>query len=207
MLEVNPIETKRAKAFELWINAPMPMVTLFKTLSIGNLLKVSKRKGLKLNMLLCWCIGSAASRIDEFYLLPVDGRLMQFESIAVNVVVKTKSGGINTCDIPFTADVETFNANYLRLTQQVYEADVAHAVGDECMVIGTSALTDCDIDGAVNIYSGIYNNPFVVWGKFRRHLFRTSLPISFQFHHVQMDGMEAAQFLNALQAEIDGLSI
>lgn len=32
MKEVNPQETSRAYAFEMWMNAPMPMVTFFKTL-------------------------------------------------------------------------------------------------------------------------------------------------------------------------------
>ena len=207
MIEVDPKETKRAQAFDAWMNAPMPMVTLFKTYSIGKLVKVSKRNGLKFNMLLCWCIGRAASSIDEFYLLPVGGRLMRFESLAINVVVKTKSGSISTCDVPFKADIKSFNEDYLRLTQHVCETNVAHSAGDDYMVIGTSALTDCDIDGAVNIYSGIYNNPFIVWGKYRRQLFKTTLPISFQFHHVQMDGLEAAKVLNALQSEIDNLKI
>lgn len=31
MKEVNPQETSRAYAFEMWMNAPMPMVTFFNT--------------------------------------------------------------------------------------------------------------------------------------------------------------------------------
>jgi chloramphenicol O-acetyltransferase type A len=37
-------------------------------------------------------------------------------------------------------------------------------------------------------------------------MFKTTLPISFQFHHAQMDGFEAARFLNGLQGVIDELS-
>lgn len=37
MKEVNPKETTRAYAFEMWMNAPMPMVTFFKTLDVSNL--------------------------------------------------------------------------------------------------------------------------------------------------------------------------
>lgn len=70
------------------------------------------------------------------------------------------------------------------------------------MVIGTSALAGFEIDGAVNIYAGIYNNPFLIWGKYRKKGFRFSLPISFQFHHTQMDGVPAAQFLERLQNTI-----
>ena len=91
MKEINPDETSRAEACRLWMNAPMPMVTLFKTLNVTNLARTSKRKGLKFNMPMCWCIG-------------------------------------------------------------------------------TSALVQYDIDGAVGMYSGIFNNPFIIWGRYRRHL-------------------------------------
>lgn len=47
--------------------------------------------------------------------------------------------------------------------------------------------------------------PMVMWGKYRRRLFKTILPVSFQFHHVQMDGGDAARFLEALQKNIHAL--
>ncbi|WP_290431599.1 CatA-like O-acetyltransferase, partial [uncultured Muribaculum sp.] len=72
----------------------------------------------------------------------------------------------------------------------------------DSMVIGTSALVQYDIDGAVGMHSGIFNNPFIIWGKYRRSLFKTTLTLSFQFHHTQMDGAHAARFLDLLQQEI-----
>lgn len=78
MREVNPAETTRALAFDLWMKAPMPMVTLFRTVDVSRLLKVSRKQNLRFNMLMCWCIGRAASQVKEFYMLPVDGKLMQF---------------------------------------------------------------------------------------------------------------------------------
>ena len=61
--EVNPKETSRAQAYELWMKAPNPMVTFFKTLDITNLVKISRKKNLKFNMLLDYCIGKAAAPI------------------------------------------------------------------------------------------------------------------------------------------------
>ena len=58
-----------------------------------------------------------------------------------------------------------------------------------------------------SVYSELFTNPFLAWGKYRRGLFKTTLPISFQFHHAQMDGFEAARFLNGLQETINGLTI
>lgn len=74
------------------------------------------------------------------------------------------------------------------------------------MVIGTSALVQYNIDGAVGMYSGIYNNPFLIWGKYRRSLLKTTLTVSFQFHHTQMDGAHASRFLERLQRETDSLT-
>ena len=73
----------------------------------------------------------------------------------------------------------------------------------DSMVIGTSAIIDTEIDGVVGMNSGIFNNPFLFWGKYKQKLFRYKLPISFQFHHTQMDGAHAGKFLENLQKEIN----
>ncbi len=205
MKEVDPKQTGRAEAFDLWMNAPMPMVTLFKTIDVTNLIKLRRRRGFQFNLLMCWCIGRAASQTEEFYLLPVGQKLVRYDKLAVNTVVATKSGGINTCDIPFSDDLERFAQDYRQLTRQVRNTSENYDLED-CMVIGTSALSQYEIDGAVNIYAGFYNNPFLIWGKYRRKLLKTLLPVSFQFHHTQMDGVPAAQFLERLQHEIRALA-
>ena len=203
MREVNPKETTRAYAYEMWMNAPMPMVTVFKTFDVSRLVKVSRKTGLKFNMLMCWCIGRAASRVKEFYMLPVGDKLMQYDTIAVNTIVANSKGEVSSCDVPLNDDRAVFNGDYLRLTAQVAESCTDHDLSQQSMIIGTSALVDCDIDGVVGMYSGIFNNPFLFWAKYRRRLFKTTLKLSFQFHHTQMDGAHAARFLNELQKEIN----
>ena len=153
--EINPKDTNRAVAFELWTKSPMPMVTLTKTFDVTRLRKVSQQRGMKFNMLLCWCIGRAASKIEEFYMLPMDGKLYKYDRMAINVIV------------------------------------------------GTSAVTGTELDSIVNQYSGIFTNPFLAWGRYRKGWLKTTLPISFQFHHAQMDGRHAARFLEELQRIIN----
>ncbi len=189
----------------MWMKAPMPMVTLFKTLNVTRLVKISKKRGYKFNALMCWCIGRAASQTEEFYMLPVGDKLMKYDNIAINTVVAVKNGGVSTCDVPFSDDFKRFNENYLKLTKTVRDTGLQYDLGEDYMVIGTSALAGYEIDGAVNIYAGFYNNPFMIWGKYRKKPFKTVLPVSFQFHHAQMDGVPAARFLDSLQSEIDGL--
>lgn len=207
MREIDPKETTRANAFQLWMQAPMPMVTLFKRLNVSRLVKISRKKGVKFNMLMCYCIGKAASEIKEFYLLPVGEKLMQYDAIAVNTIVKNHTGEVSSCDIPFSPNIAQFNSDYLRLTKEVANTGSDHDLSQTCMVIGTSALTQCEIDGAVGMYSGIYNNPFLIWGKYKRSWLQTTLIVSFQFHHTQMDGAHAAHFLKRLQQTIDALSL
>ena len=203
--EVNPKDTSRASAYELWMGAPNPMVTFFKTLDVTNLIKKSKKKHLKFNMLLDFCIGKAAVSVKEFYILPVGEKLIKYDCIAVNTIVKNKTGEVSSCDISYTDNLEKFNQDYLKYTIQVAETCQDRDLSNDSMVIGTSAIIDTEIDGAVGMNSGIFNNPFIIWGRYRRKLFRYYLPLSFQFHHTQMDGAHAGQFLRNLQSEINGL--
>ena len=199
--EINPKDTCRAQAFELWMKSPMPMVTLTKTFDVTRLRKVSRRRGMKFNMLLCWCIGKAASQMDEFYLLPESGKLMKYDRLAINVIVNNKEGGINSCDILYTDDMEQFGQDYMVLTQSASTSCQSSFV-DDAMVIGTSAMTATELDCIVNQYTDQFCNPMVMWGRYHKGWLRTTLPISFQFHHVQMDGGHAARFLKELQKTI-----
>ena len=199
--EVNPKNTSRAEAFEMWMTSPMPMVTLTKTFDISNLLKASKKSGIKFNALLCWCIGKAATQVKEFYLLPEQDKLYQYDAIAINVIVSTCKGGINSCDIPFTEDVAKFVDTYNVLTKQVAE-ECKSSFLDDYMIVGTSAMVQTELDCIVNQYTDKFCNPMIMWGKYRKGWFKTTLPISLQFHHVQMDGGHGAMFLELLQREI-----
>ena len=179
MREINPKETTRAYAFELWMKAPMPMVTFFKTLDVSRLVKISKKSGMKFNMLMCWCIGKAASGIKEFYMLPVGDKLMQYDAIAVNTIVMNKDNEVSSCDVPFSDDLQLFNEDYLKLTTEVAQSCENHDLTES----------------------------MVIWGKYRKGFFRTTLTVSFQFHHTQMDGAHAAKFLDRLQQEINKLLV
>ncbi len=203
--ELNPKDTTRAMAYELWMKAPNPMVTFFKTLDVTNLIRISKRKGMKFNMLLDYCIGKAAVGVKEFYILPVGEKLMQYDKIAVNTIVKNKDGEVSSCDILYVEDLEEYNKQYLKYTVQVAENCQDRDLSNDSMVIGTSAIIDTEIDGAVGMNSGIFNNPFIIWGRYKKKWFRYYLALSFQFHHTQMDGAHAGRFLANLQNEISSL--
>ena len=182
----------------MWMTSPMPMVTMVKTLDVSRLVKVSKRTGIKFNTLLCWCIGKAAGQIDEFYLLPEQGRLYKYDRLAINVIVDNNEGGISTCDIPYSSDLEQFSRDYDTICQST-SITCQDTIEDGAAVVGTSAVVGTELDCIVNQYSGIYNNPFLAWSRYKHRWLKTTLVISFQFHHTQMDGTQAASFLEKLQ--------
>ena len=196
-IEINPKDTSRAEAFDMWITSPMPMVTLTKTFDVTNLLKISRKLNIKFNVLLCWCVGSAANRIPEFFLLPEKNKLYKYDQLAVNVIVNNCKGGINSCDIPFTQDIKQFADEYMKRTATA-AAECRSSFLEEDMIVGTSAMIQTELDSIVNQYTDKFNNPMVMWGRYRKQWFKTVLPISFQFHHVQMDGAHAAAFLERL---------
>ena len=199
--EINPQESRRAEAFSMWMSSPQPMVTLVKTFDVSRVVKICKRTGMKFTMLMCWCIGRAAEDMKEFYLLPEQGKLFQFDRLAINVIVENSKGDISSCDIPYSDDLRKFNNDYHKLTAQVVN-ECKSAFLEDHMVIGTSAMIQTELDCIVNQYTNQFSNPMVMWGKYRQGLFKTTLPVSFQFHHVQMDGGHAACFLDKLQKEI-----
>ena len=199
--EISPQESSRAEAFRLWMSSPMPMVTLVKTLDVSCLVKASKKSDIKFTTLMCWCIGKAASQVKEFFLLPENGKLFGYDKLAVNVIVENCKGGINSCDIPYTDDPQQFNRDYMELTTTSTKECKSSFLEDH-MVIGTSAMIQTELDCIVNQYTDQFCNPMVMWGKYHKGLLKTTLPVSFQFHHVQMDGGHAARFLQLLQDEI-----
>ena len=208
--EINLQESNRAEAFHMWMSSPMPMVTFLRPVGSKRpevervkTLDVSRKKsGMKFTMLMCWCVGQAASQVKEFYTLPVGGKLYHYDKLAINVIVENSKGGISSCDIPFHDDLQQFDRDYLSLTAQAAN-ECKSSFLDDHMVIGTSAMIQTELDCIVNQYTDQFYNPMMMWGKYRKGLFKTTLPVSFQFHHVQMDGGQAARFLANLQKELN----
>lgn len=204
MREIDPKLTSRAKGFSMWLNAPMPMVTVNQTLDITAAVRRSRRRDESLNALLCWCIGQAASGVEEFYLLVKGEKLLQYDKLAINLIVKTQDGLCN-CDVPWSENRDLFLQDYERLTRQVVQNQQDFELGDDYNIIGTSALVKYEVDSVANLYSGIFTNPFLMWGKYRKKWLRYKLPVSFQFHHSQMDGGEACEFLARWQQAMNNL--
>ncbi len=203
MKEIDPKETKRASAYAAWMNAPMPMSTIFKTLDVSGIYKASRGPVYDFDILLSYCIGKAASQVTEFYMLPTETSMAAYEQVAIRTAVLNREGFVSSCDIPFSWELRQFIQDYMALSKLVFETAGPRYLTDESMVIGTVALPDVEIDGSVNGYDGRTFNPILTWGKPRKRRFskKALLSITLQFHQAQMDGVHAAAFLQALGRE------
>ncbi len=73
--------------------------------------------------------------------------------------------------VPFSDDLQLFNEDYLKLTTEVAQSCENHDL-TESMVIGTSALAQYEIDGAVGMYGGIFKQSVYNRGKVRKGFFK-----------------------------------
>ena len=137
-------------------------------------------------------------------MLPQNGKLYKYDRLAINVIVNNRNGDINSCDVPYCDDLEKFNRDYMALTQSA-SSSCQSTFEDDAMVIGTSAMTATELDSIVNQYNDQFCNPMVMWGRYRKKWLKVTLPVSFQFHHAQMDGGHAARFLEELQHVIKSI--
>ncbi len=92
-------------------------------------------------------------------------------------IVKNKTGEVNSCDISQSDNLDKFNTEYIKYTVQVAESCEDRDLSPDSMVIGTSAIVDTEIDGAVGMNSGIFNNQFMICGRYKKQFF-VSLTLS-----------------------------
>lgn len=200
---IDPETTPRAQSYKDFVTAPMPMVTLFKELDVTRLVRKSKQ-GYKYNMLMAYCIGQAAKRMPEMLLQMCDKTMLKYEKFAIDIIVSNKKGMLNYVDIPIVDDLDTFNQSYLQRTKQAAE-NCENLYVTDASIICTSALVKYEFDGLVNLYHCLYDHPYLVWGKYIKKWFRYKQKMSFQWHHIILDGGHACRFMEELQKSFNEL--
>ncbi|MCQ2285822.1 MAG: CatA-like O-acetyltransferase [Bacteroidales bacterium] len=204
MYEIDPEQTQRAESYKEFVISPMPMVTIFKTIDITKMIKFCNRKGYKYNMVFCYCIGQASKKMPELLYQMKDKTMLKFDKFAIDVIVNNKNGQLGYCDVPVIDELEKIKRPYLESTAAVSERSKNKYITD-ASIICTSAIVKYDIDGVVNQYHPIYDHPYLAWGKFTKHWFRTHLKLSFQFHHIIIDAGDACRYIEEIQKVINQL--
>ena len=101
------------------MKVPNPLMTVLTTFDVTNLLRVSRRCRLEFHLLTDDCIGRAASRTNEFYVLPIGEKLFRYDRPAVNTIVKNKRGENSSCDLRYEESLDRFAEEYRRFTAEL----------------------------------------------------------------------------------------
>ncbi|MCR4665314.1 MAG: hypothetical protein K5660_08115 [Paludibacteraceae bacterium] len=83
--------------------------------------------------------------------MPLNGKLIQYDKLAMNVIVTNRNGGINSCDMPSDNDFDKFRKDYDTLTGQC-RRECKDLTENDRMVIGISALEETELDSVVNMW-------------------------------------------------------
>lgn len=204
---VTPAEVGRQLEYDCWMNSKMPMAHITVTLDVTHIVRYcKKRSNVPLNAAMCYCIARAVNQIHEGHILVEGDHLLWGDTVNVQTILKDSKGSLRFCDLPTLDDFDEYISQYHRLVKEVYDSCSHHFEPDR-IIMGTSCIsTRVPIDAAVNQWVDSFQNLFLMWGAYRPCFFRKyKLPMSIQFHHVQINGGEICHFFELLQKEFDSL--
>lgn len=209
MLEkINPEESSRALAYQYLNNQVLPTVTLIKRIDVTKIKKISKKTGHKFNCIINYLILKSAMNIPEFF-LKIDGTdngLFKSDKICLSFMSKKKNGFLAYCGVEYAEDFLTFEKQYNLAVKYCYENNCDKFIEDSAR-IGTSTVPWTNLVGIINGYGPNFTNPFITLPKIEKKFFRYYINISFQSHHLQMDGEQACKYLENLEKNVKSFKI
>ena len=206
--QVTPEEVGREIGWEQYHNSPMPFATALITIDASNLMKFYNRhRGTyHLNTLILYLIVKACEPVKETRLNLIDGKIYQFDRYCISCPMHDDEGKLRNCCIPYYDNLDEFQAEYNRLTQEcrtqhraIYHKDM--------MQIGSSnfGAYNVHLDAVIPAYCPMFNNPLFMIGKITEVDHKMVLKLSLSFNHVLMDGEHACAVLENFQNFINEL--
>lgn len=203
LTKIDPKESSRAFAYQYLQESLLPTVTLIKRIDVTNIKKISKKTGHKFNCIINYLILKTAVEIPEFF-LQIDGKtndLYKSDEISLNFMSKKKNGFLAYCGVLYKEDFFEFEKEYNSAVRYCYENNCDKIIEDSAR-IGSSTVPWTTLVGAVNGYWTNLTNPFLIFPKMEKKFFKFYINVSFQSHHLQMDGEQACKFLENFQNKI-----
>lgn len=182
-----------------------PSVCVTGKFNISNLIKY-KKKGYKLNAMLCYCILQSAQKIKAFHYSIKEDGLYYYENVKTNSVVFGNDGNHYYPDYFYCDNFKDFYKQYNENNEYCI-TNCTHLSKDIGSLIGTSAIVNFPFESfSIGISEKFWDN-FLLWGKYVKKGLNTYLNISLRFHHALLDGRTAGEFFNSFQKEIKNFKI
>lgn len=198
-------KSSRKYAYEKFIDAKNPMMTMTSKVDITRLYKLSK-KGFKLNCLLMYAIIKAAEKNERFYYELKGRQLVKFDKLSSNVVIYGDDGELYYVSVPDCENYLLFEKTYIDLVGKC-KKECCHYYLDDAALLGTSAVVSSTFESIVCGYTEDFLSHFLTWGKYEKRLNKVNLNISFRFHHALLDGRDVGEFFADLKMFIANFKI
>ncbi|MBE7082853.1 MAG: hypothetical protein E7378_04200 [Clostridiales bacterium] len=191
--------------YKRFIKEPSPSVCVTGNFNITKIMK-QKRKGHSLNALLCFCVLQAAQKVKEFHYSIKEDGLYYYTNVKTNGVINGKDNQLYFVDYKYFQSFKDFEIEYKRANKYCYE-NCVNLQEDSGALIGTSAVPGFPFTSVSLDISPTFWDNFLVWGKYQKRFFKTTLDISLRFHHATIDGQHAAMFFNELQKQFNTINV
>ena len=206
---VDPRATTRAAAFDLWMDAPNPMVTFFKTLDVTPLVRFVKQRGMKFYPAMIWVVSRVINAHEEFKLgWDQDGNLIRWDFVSPSYAhFHPEDGNFTKLVTPYMEDLPAFHARFLedrekyRELRGVVEGQPTNHFDVSCLPWVRYRHFD------VHVFDqGDFLAPVVTWGKYEAEGGRLVMPLTMNIHHAAADGFHLSRFFTEVQELTDSLA-
>lgn len=194
-----------ARMYNRFIQEPFPSVCVSGCFDITRLYKI-KKKGHKLNAMLCYCILQAGQNIKEFHYSIKEDGLYYYKNVKTNFVTYGIDGQLYYADCKYFDNFKEFEQEYDRVND-ICQNQCVHYVEDTGAMLSTSAVIDYPFTTFSLGISPTFWDNFLMWGKFEKKFNKVKLNISLRFHHATIDGKHAALFFNELQKQFNEFNL
>jgi chloramphenicol O-acetyltransferase type A len=200
------IETyKYSRQYKRFMTEPDPSVCVTGCFDITNLLRLRK-KGHKLNAMLCYCIQQAGQNIEEFHYAIKEDGLYYYKNVKTNAVINGVDGELYFVDYKYCEKFEDFEKEYDRVNDY-YSKHCSHFSEDTGALLSTSTILGYPFSSIDLGLSKTFWDNFLMWGNYKKRWLKAELNITLRFHHATIDGQRAAKFFSELQKQIKQLKI
>jgi chloramphenicol O-acetyltransferase type A len=199
---------ERKDLFTLYTTDLKLVMNMTADIDVTNLLRFTKKHGLKFYPTMIWVVSKRINARDEFkYCLTKEGELLKWDYVSPSYT------DFNPQTEKFVKFVSEYSDDLFTFHDRVMADRAKHK--DEVGFVPNQPENFFDISCLpwtrynsfdVHVYGeGLSLFPIVIWGKYQEEKGKIMMPVSMNIHHAVCDGFHLCRFFKELQEEIDAL--
>lgn len=199
---------ERKGLFTLYTTDLKLVMNMTVDIDVTNLLRFTKKHGLKFYPTMIWVVSKRMNARDEFkYSLTPQGELLKWDSVSPSYT------DFNTETEKFVKFVTEYCDDLFAFHDRVMADRAKHK--DEVGFVPDQPANFFDISCLpwtryksfdLHVYGdGLSLFPVVIWGKYQEENGKIIMPVTMNIHHAVCDGFHLSRFFKELQEEIDRL--